>query len=112
MESAGLELGRTFFLRTHRLAQRALNQLSYQDRQGDERLTGQTCLIVAHVVGFWVDWKCHKNLGVTNEIAHDHAGWRRAILGSTGVSNQTLEWLMLKESLVFNFQFSFYFLSG
>ena len=32
MESAGLELGRTFLLRTHRLAWRALNQLSYQDR--------------------------------------------------------------------------------
>ena len=32
MESAGLELGRTLLLRTHRLAQRALNQLSYQDR--------------------------------------------------------------------------------
>ena len=33
MESAGLELGRTLLLRTHRLARRALNQLSYQDRQ-------------------------------------------------------------------------------
>ena len=33
LESAGLELGRTLLLRTHRLARRALNQLSYQDRQ-------------------------------------------------------------------------------
>ena len=33
LESAGLELGRTFLLRTHsRLARQALNQLSYQDR--------------------------------------------------------------------------------
>ena len=31
-ESAGLKLGRTFLLRTHRLAWWALNQLSYQDR--------------------------------------------------------------------------------
>ena len=31
MESAGLELGRTLLLRTHRLARRAFNQLSYQD---------------------------------------------------------------------------------
>ena len=33
MESAGLELGRTFLLaNTYRLARRALNRLSYQDR--------------------------------------------------------------------------------
>ena len=31
LESAGLELGRTLLLRTHRLVRPAFNQLSYQD---------------------------------------------------------------------------------
>ena len=35
MESAGLELGRTLLLRTHRLAWPAFNRLIYQDRRSD-----------------------------------------------------------------------------
>ena len=49
MESAGLELGRTLLLRTHRLARRALNQLSYQDRHHPSHIHTKSSSLYPHI---------------------------------------------------------------